>query len=89
MATAILDQLLKTQFGKSLIMWFFLAMCAAISCLGWYTVIQAREIKRLNAELVGAEKSFSNERERIVREQITYYQSLLTRLEAVEKKKKR
>lgn len=89
MATAILDKLIQSQFGKSLIMWFFLAMGAAIAGLAWYCNHQAEELKACNAELVAAEKSFSSERERIIREQITFYQSLLQRLEAVEKKKKR
>lgn len=29
MATAILDKLLQTQFGKHLIFWFFLVLCAS------------------------------------------------------------
>ena len=89
MATAILDKLLQTQFGKSLIMWFFLAMAGAIAALGWHSVCQARELKDCNAERVSAERGFSAERERIIREQITYYQAMLNRLENFEKKKKR
>ena len=85
----VLDQLLKTQFGKSLIMWFFLAMCVAIGGLAWYCYHQGQELKACNAEMIAAEKGFSAERERIIREQITYYQQLLKRLEAVERKKKR
>lgn len=88
MATAILDKLLQTQFGKSLIMWFFLAMCSAIAGLAWYCNHQAEELKTCNAELVAAEKSFSIERERIIREQITYFQTMLTRLERAEQKKR-
>ena len=89
MATAILDKLLATQFGKSFIFWVFLAMCAAIAALGWFCFHQANEIKSLNSELVAAEKGFSVERERIIREQITFYQSMLQRIDAVEKKRKR
>jgi len=89
MATAILDKLLQTQFGKSFIFWVFLAMSGAIVALGWHSVRQQQEIKKLNSDLVAGEKHFSNERERIIREQINFYKSLLERLEAVEKKKKR
>ena len=89
MATAILDKLLATQFGKSLIFWMFLALLAIIAALGWYCFHQAEELKACNAEMIAAEKGFSSERERIIREQITFYQSMLKRLEAVEKRKKR
>ena len=76
MPTAILDKLLQTQFGKSFIFWVFLAMAGAIFALGWHSVRQAKEIQKLNLDLVAGEKHFSNERERIIREQITDYQQL-------------
>lgn len=87
MATAILDKLLQSQWGKSFIMWVFVAMCAGISALAWWGFHQAKELKECNEERVAAERSFGSERERMIREQITVYQSMSTRLEAVEKKK--
>ncbi len=88
MPTAILDKLLQSQFGKSFIMWVFLAMCAGITALGWLLIVQAGELKACNAELVASEKSFGLERERIVREQVEFYKNILHRLDAVEKKRK-
>ena len=87
MATAFLDILLK-KWGTSFIFWVFLAMLAIIGALGWYVLHQADELKDCNHELVGAEKQFSVERERILRESITVYQSMLQRLEKAEKKRR-
>lgn len=89
MATAILDKLLQSQWGKSFIMWVFVAMCAGISALAWWGFHQAKELKGCNDERVAAERSFGLEKEKIIREQIAVYQSMITRLQAIEKKKKR
>lgn len=88
MPTAILDKLLQSQFGKSFIMWVFLAMCAGIVALGWILIVQSEKLENCNAELVAAEKGFGAERERIIREQVDFYKNILTRLDAVEKKRK-
>jgi hypothetical protein len=85
MATAILDKLLQTQFGKSILFWMLLAFFVIIAALAWDKVRSDQEIKRLNQELVDAEKSFSKERERIIREQITLYENLQRRIEALAK----
>jgi len=89
MATAILDKLLQSQFGKSFIFWVFIAMCIAVAALANHSLHQARELKDCNNERVSAEKGFSTERERILRESITLYQSILQRLETVEKNRKK
>jgi len=89
MATAILDKLLQTQFGKSIFMWFFIGMAGAIVALALHSLHQAQELKDCNNERVSAEKGFSTERERILRESITLYQSILQRLETVEKNRKK
>lgn len=89
MPTAILDKLLQSQFGKSFIMWVFIGLCAGIFALGWMVLHQANEIRDCNKDRIEAEKGFSLEKERIVREQITFYQVLLQRIDAVEKKRKK
>lgn len=89
MATAILDQLLKSQFGKSLIMWFFLAMCAAIAALGWYTIKQANELKHCNEERQADNRRHEEQKALLSKERIAELQLIISRLEAVEKKRKR
>lgn len=87
--TAVLDRLLMTKFGKAIFFWMFIAMCAGICGLAWYVVQQAKEIRECNHERIESEKGFSLERERIIREQITFYQSMLARIQAVEEKRKK
>ena len=89
MATAILDQLLKSQFGKSLIMWFFLAMCAAIAVLGWWCYFQAAELKQCNEYRIQDNRRYDDEKTKMTIERIAALQLIIDRLEAVEKKRKR
>ena len=89
MATAILDKLLETQFGKSFIFWVFLALAAANAAQFIDGKNKDKKLEICNGDRVEDQRWFSTERERIIREQITFYQSMLHRLEADEKKKKR
>jgi hypothetical protein len=89
MPTAVLDKLLLTQWGKVFIFWVFIGLCAIVACLGWYVFQQAKEIRECNHERIESEKGFSLERERIIREQTTFYQSMLARIQAVEEKRKK
>lgn len=89
MPTAVLDRLLMTQWGKVFIFWVFIAMCGGICGLAWYVVHQAKEIRDCNHDRIESEKGFSLERERIIREQITFYQTMLARIQAVEEKRKK
>ena len=89
MPTAILDQLLKSQFGKSLIMWFFLAMGAAICALGWWVFFQAAELKQCNEYRMDDNRRHDQEKATLAKERITELQTIINRLEAVEKKRKR
>lgn len=89
MATAILDQILKSQFGKSLIMWFFLAMAAAIAVLGWWCYFQAAELKQCNESRIEDNRRNDQEKAAMTMERITELQTIINRLEAVEKKRKR
>jgi len=89
MATAILDQLLKSQFGKSLIMWFFLAMGAAIATLGWWCYFQAAELKQCNMERVQDNRMHEGQKLLMTKERISELQLIISRLEAVEKKRKK
>ena len=89
MATAILDQLLKSQFGKSLIMWFFLAMGAAIAALGWWCYFQAAELKECNGSRIDDSRRHDQEKAVIAKERISELQLIINRLEAVEKKRKK
>lgn len=89
MATAILDQLLKSQFGKSLIMWFFLAMGAAITTLGWWCYFQAAELKECNGNRMDDSRRHEQEKSLQSRERIAELQLIISRLEAVENKRKK
>jgi len=89
MATAILDQLLKSQFGKSLIIWFFLAMAAAIAVLGWWCYFQAAELKQCNENRMDDSRRHDQEKAVMTKERIFELQTIINRLEAVEKKRKR
>ena len=89
MATAILDKLLEKQIGKSFIFWVFLALAAANAAQFIDGKNKDKKLEICNGDRVEDQRWFSTERERIIREQITFYQSMLHRLEAVEKKKKR
>lgn len=89
MATAILDKLIQSQFGKSLIMWFFLAMCAAIAVLGWWCYFQAAELKQCNESRMDDSRRHDHEKATLSKERILELQLIINRLEAVEKKRKR
>lgn len=89
MATAILDQILKSQFGKSLIMWFFLAMGAAITTLGWWCYLQAAELKECNQNRIEDNRRYDQEKSLHSRERISELQLIISRLEAVENKRKK
>lgn len=69
--------------------WIAGAVLLAMSSLSWYCIRVTDKLEQCSQERVDAEKSFSTERERIIREQITFYQSLLQRIDAVEKKRKK
>ena len=89
MATAILDKLIQSQFGKSLIMWFFLAMCGAICVLGWWCYFQAAELKQCNEERVQDSRRHEDQKALMTKERIAELQTIIHRLEAVENKRKR
>ena len=89
MATAILDKLLQTQFGKSLIFWFFLFMGGGIAALGWLSLHQANELKQCNADRAADNRQNDIEKAALARERILDLQQIIHRLEAVEKKRKR
>ena len=88
MATAILDKLLQSQWGKSLIMWFFLALVGANVAQFIDRKNQDERLDECNAGRIAAEQTFGLEKEKIIREQIAVYQAMLTRLQAIEQKKK-
>lgn len=88
MVTAILDKILNSQFGKSFIFWVFLVLVAAVGFLSFAYKQQEKKIENLNEQLMLNERQHSEEREKVIREQILIYQSMLQRLEAVQNKRK-
>lgn len=88
MPTAILDKLLQSQFGKSFIMWVFLAMCAAIVALGWIALDLMNKLEACNTAQMVSERAHSDDRANMIREQVDFYKNILQRLDAVEKKRK-
>ena len=89
MATAILDKLLETQFGKSFIFWVFLAMFGSMVALGWLSLHQAKELKECNEWRIVDNRRHEEEKAKLAKEHITDLQQFINRLEAVEKKRKR
>ena len=89
MATAILDKLIQSQFGKSLIMWFFLAMCGAICVLGWFCYFQAAELKLCNEHRILDSQRHEEQKAVLSVERIKELQQIIKRLEEVEQKRKR
>jgi hypothetical protein len=85
----ILTQLLSAAYGKNLIVWLFSMFMIAIGGLCWYCFFQAAELKACNADLVQAAKDCNKEKELIYERTAAEYKSLLERLNALEKQKRR
>lgn len=88
MVTSILDKLLNSQFGKSFIFWVFLALGAANVAQFIEGKAKDKKLEICNGDRVEDQRWFSVERERMTKDQILIYQSMLQRLEAVQNKRK-
>jgi hypothetical protein len=85
----ILTQLLSAAYGKNLIVWLFSMFMIAIGGLCWHSFFQASELKACNSELVQAAKECNKEKELIYEKTAAEYKSLLERINALEKQKRR
>ena len=85
----VLKSLLSTTWGKNFIMWIFGAFIAAIAGLSIYVQKIEEQLSQKNLDLINAEKAFSQEKERLFRENIATYQNMLKRIETLEKMRKK
>lgn len=81
MATAILDKLLQSQWGKSFIMWVFLAMIGAITALGSYAAKLSARLSENEAawrmEMDATAKQHAIELDNLRREQMAMLKTAL------------
>lgn len=89
MATEILDKLIQSQWGKSLIMWFFAGMGVLIAALLWGLIFLTKEIKQVNQDRASDRIEHSKEVNQLTKEHIAELQKFIQRLSEVEKRKKR
>jgi len=89
MPTHILDKIIQTQFGKSLIMWFFLAACALVGFLLWERHSLTQDLKLVNNQRA-AEQTFHNqEMNKMSKEHVEELKKFMIRLSEVEKEAKK
>lgn len=89
MATEILDKLISSQWGKSLIMWFFMGMAVLIAVLLWGLIFLTKEIKQVNQDRAADRVEHAREVNQLTRDHIAELQSFINRLSEVEKKRKK
>lgn len=89
MPTQILDKLIQSQWGKSLIMWFFAGMAVLIAALLWALLFLTREIKDANQQRALDAYNHSKEINDLTKAHIADMQSFISRLSEVEKRKKK
>lgn len=86
--TQILDKLIQSQWGKSLIMWFFLGMAVLIAALLWALLFLTKELKQVNEYRALDRIEHSREVNQLTKDHIAELQSFIKRLSEVEKRKK-
>ena len=89
MPTQILDKLIQSQWGKSLIMWFFAAMACLIAALLWALFFMLGELKQANDQRAQDNAKHNEEVAEMSKAHIAELQSFITRLSAVEKKRRK
>jgi len=87
--TQILDKLIQSQWGKSLIMWFFVGMAALIGALLWGILFLIGEIRSVNEKRALEAANHSIEMNKMSAAHITELQQFISRLSEVEKTKKK
>ena len=89
MATEILDKLIQSQWGKSLIMWFFMGMAVLVASLLWALFFLTKEIKEVNDARARDRVEHNIEINTMSKAHIAELQSFINRLSEVEKKRKK
>lgn len=87
--TQILDKLIQSQWGKSLIMWFFFGMAALIGALLWGILFLIGEIRLVNEKRALEATNHSIEMNKMSTAHIVELQQFISRLSEVEKSKKK
>lgn len=85
----LLATLISTAWGRNLIMWFFAVLVLGIACLSWAYIKLQSDLAACNDAHMVDQRKWSEEREKLIREQITYIQNTLNRVEQIEQKQKK
>ena len=88
----LLASLISTAWGKNLIMWFFAVLVVGIASLSWAYISLQAELRRCNDEHLQEVRRFSDEKEKLIQENIAYIIETTRRVAELEKikfKKKR
>jgi len=89
LATQILDKLIQSQWGKSLIMWFFLGMALLIAALLWALLFLTKEVKQANEQRALDNLEHVREMHSMSKAHIAELQQFINRLSEIEKRNKK
>lgn len=89
MATEILDKLIQSQWGKSLIMWFFAGMGVLVAALLWALLFLTKELRTVNDHRALDRAEHARQVNELTREHIAELQQFIKRLSEVEKNRKK
>lgn len=85
----LLASLISTAWGKNLIMWFFAVLVVGIASLSWAYISLQKELARCNDDHLQEVRRFSDEKEKLIQENIAYIIETTRRVAELEKLKRK